>query len=181
MNQQTTSKTSLFLMELIIAITFFAISSAVCVRLFVSAHLLSQKNYDLTNAIMWSQNLAEVFYGSNGDLKEMSTFYPQAILSLEDDGVNGSLALFFDDKWDFSDASLTNASYEAIIQVSLEDASKVYSDVTEYDVFYKGYAYVGKIAIIDLKNQSDVFSSIPDDENIIINRLSVDQYQGKEN
>ncbi|WP_026652058.1 hypothetical protein [Butyrivibrio proteoclasticus] len=180
MNQQTTSKTSLFLMELIIAITFFAISSAVCVRLFVSAHLLSQKNYDLTNAVMWTQNLAEVFYGTKGDLHEMSALYSQGVLSLNDDEETGSLVLFFDENWDFSDASLVNSSYEAIIQVTKENASDVYKDVTEYQISYKGKAYVGQIAIIDLKNQSDVFSSIPDNEDIIINQLTVDQYIGKE-
>ena len=47
-------------MELIIAILFFSLASAVCVRLFTSAHSLSVDSINLSNSVTWSQNLAEV-------------------------------------------------------------------------------------------------------------------------
>ena len=39
--KQKSSRSALFLMELIFSILFFALASAVCVQLFVKAHLLS--------------------------------------------------------------------------------------------------------------------------------------------
>ena len=45
------SKSALFLMELILAILFFAAASAVCVQLFVKAHLMSQDTVDLNRAV----------------------------------------------------------------------------------------------------------------------------------
>ena len=44
------SRSGLFLLELIIAILFFAVTSAVCVNLFVQAHLTSAESSNLTAA-----------------------------------------------------------------------------------------------------------------------------------
>ena len=60
------SKASLFLMELIIAILIFSLSSALCVQLFAKAHLLSNKTKDLNHAISLCESVAEVYYGVNG-------------------------------------------------------------------------------------------------------------------
>ena len=42
MNRHDTSKSGLFLIELILSIFFFIIAMAVCLQLFVKAHTLSQ-------------------------------------------------------------------------------------------------------------------------------------------
>lgn len=55
------SKSALFLIELIIAIVFFAVSSAICMNLFVQAHLTSGRSKDLTTAMTLAQNYAEEF------------------------------------------------------------------------------------------------------------------------
>lgn len=57
------SKTSLFLMELIIAILFFSISSAVCIQLFVKSHLLDQKTQEENRLLITCQNLNEIYLG----------------------------------------------------------------------------------------------------------------------
>lgn len=69
------SKSGLFLMELILSILFFSISSAVCIQLFVKSHLISQQSVDLNNAIEWCQNIAEAFYGTNGNMDEMMLLF----------------------------------------------------------------------------------------------------------
>ncbi|MBQ6415183.1 MAG: hypothetical protein IJJ65_02920, partial [Butyrivibrio sp.] len=66
MNTQENSRTSLFLMELIIVILFFALASAICLRLFAGAHLMAENDRNLNHALIWSQNLSESFYGSKG-------------------------------------------------------------------------------------------------------------------
>lgn len=52
---------SLFLMELILAILFFSITSAVCVQFFVKSHLLSQESKILSQAVNECCNIAEIY------------------------------------------------------------------------------------------------------------------------
>ncbi|MCR5404378.1 MAG: hypothetical protein K6E91_11260 [Butyrivibrio sp.] len=178
------SKLSLFLMELIMVIFFFSLSAAVCVRLFTSAHLLSENARNMTNAAMWSQNLGEVFTGKKGDVREISALYPDAFLT-ENDPENakkgGSIVLFFDNDWEIVDDKLSDASYEAILEVDIKDAAEVYSDVSGYDIDYQGKAAVGSIAILDVRNLSENISSIADAGDFCILEEKVDLYLGKEN
>ena len=55
------SKNSLFLMELILSILFFTLTAAVCLQLFVKAHVLSQDTINLNHAVTQAQNFAEIF------------------------------------------------------------------------------------------------------------------------
>lgn len=61
MSIHKTSKSGLFLLELMIIILFFAITSAVCVQLFVTAHLTDQHSSDLNRAVLEVQSAAECF------------------------------------------------------------------------------------------------------------------------
>lgn len=180
MDQRSNSKTSLFLMELIIAIAFFALASAVCVRLFVSAHLLAEKNTNLNNSVLWCQNLAESFYGCKGNIKDIALLYPQGIATFSDNEDEGSLVLSFDENWELTSKDLVGSAYEAIIVIKKEDAKDVYSDVTEYNTALIGKAYVAEVAVIDLRKQSDIYVDIPDDKNLIINEILIDYYIGLE-
>ena len=177
MNTQDNSRTSLFLMELIIVIMFFALASAICLRLFVGAHLLAERDKNLNNAIIWSQNLSESFY-CNGRIHQMLNLYPNAFIALNDNETEGSIVLFFDKDWKQIDNSLEVASYEAVIVVKKDTAQNVYSDVNKYGVELKGNAMTGKIAIIDLRGQNNTFSDTPEDESIIIYSSKVDTYIG---
>lgn len=56
------SKSSLFLMELIIVIFFFSLTSAVCLEIFVKAHLVGENTKDLNNAVLYAENAGELFY-----------------------------------------------------------------------------------------------------------------------
>lgn len=62
-------------MELIISILFFSLAGAVCVKLFVNSHIISKDSVELNHALEWSQNVAEVFYGCNGDIEEMAALF----------------------------------------------------------------------------------------------------------
>ncbi len=83
------SKSSLFLMELIIALLFFALASTVCIRLFVNAHTLSRQTVDINMALNYAQNMAEAFMGCDGDLQALETLLTSSRLS--DDGSSLSL------------------------------------------------------------------------------------------
>lgn len=79
------SKSSLFLMELIIALLFFSLASTVCIRLFVNAHSLSNQTVDMNHAVNYAQNMAETFIGCGGDLQAMQTILSDSQLSPDDD------------------------------------------------------------------------------------------------
>ena len=180
MSTQENSRTSLFLMELIIVILFFAIASAVCLRLFVSAHLLSEKDKDLSHALVWAQDLSESFYGFGGRILQMKALYEDAYIALDESETDGSLILFFDEDWNEVDNSLAIASYEAVIEVKKDLAENVYSDVNEYGVALTGNAITGKITIIDLRGGEDTYTSAPDNKDIIIYESSIDTYIGND-
>ena len=52
-------KTGLFLLELIISILFFIIAAAVCIQLFVKAHLLDRRTEEKSGAVKLCTNYAE--------------------------------------------------------------------------------------------------------------------------
>ncbi len=181
MENKRSSKLSLFLMELIVAIMFFSLSAAICVRLFASAHVLAEKTGNLESAIMWTQNLSEAFTAKKGDLEKIAELYPDSyIVSDSDSEEAGSLIIIFDKNWEPMAKYLSDASYEVILSAATKDASEVYSDVTDYDVDLVGKAVAGDIAVIDLRGGKEILSVIPKDEQKIFYSSSIDVYIGKE-
>jgi type II secretory pathway component PulJ len=74
---------SLFLLELIIAIMFFSIASAVCVQFFVKSHLLSESARELNISVNEVSSTAELILSSK-DLKtaadSIHSEYPDAVI-----------------------------------------------------------------------------------------------------
>ena len=105
------SKSSLFLMELIVSILFFSLASAICIQLFVRSHSISAETINLNNAITQAQNLAEYWYATEADLHTMQNAIPCSRLS--DNG--NALTLYFDTDWQFlsSDIAVEDAGYYA--------------------------------------------------------------------
>lgn len=73
MKHRYASKSSLFLMELLIAITVFALTSAICMQIFTYAKIKSDFAGDLSTAITSAQNVAECYKAYHGDLKSVTT------------------------------------------------------------------------------------------------------------
>ena len=170
-------------MELIVAIMFFSLSAAVCVRLFASAHTLSEKTGNLENAIMWTQNLSEAFTAKNGDLEEIAKLYSYGYLSYTSDDSKEkecSLILIFDKDWEPVEQGLSDASYEVILTSAIKDAKDVYSDVPDYNIELVGKAASGSIAVLDIRGGSEVISEPSADNENIFYRGSIDSYLGKE-
>ncbi len=67
---QKTKRTSLFLVELIVAILFFSLSVAVCIRLFSVSHLKSKEAEYRDIALIQAQNFIEFFKINEGDSTE---------------------------------------------------------------------------------------------------------------
>ena len=182
MDQRGNSRLSLFLMELILAIMFFSLSAAVCVRLFTSAHFMAEGAKNISRASIWSQNLAEAFESSQGDLSGIEKLYPDAYVSHNADdpsGRGGYIILFFDENWNRID-SLAGAAYFASINIATKEAGEVYSDVTDYGVPLTGKASIGYIAVLDVRGIEGDFLPENVDPGRAIMNFKVDAYLGKE-
>jgi hypothetical protein len=182
MDNMKSSRLSLFLMELIIAIFFFSLSAGVCVRLFVSAHTLSERTENLENAVMWTQNLSEAFVAKKGDLKAIAKLFPDGFVSetsTGESGKEGNIILIFDDRWELMENTLSDASYEVIMSTALKDASEVYNDVNTYGEL-RGKAAAGGIAVYDLRGTSDILTNINENADNAFHFITVDVYVGEE-
>ena len=127
METKYSSKASLFLMELIIAILFFAISSAICTQLFVKSHIISQHTVNDNHAVLWVQNISEVFYSKNGDFESCKTFFKEdeaasdyAFLTPLLSAYEDSMYFIFDRDWNLVQDS-ASADYIVLALYSSDD------------------------------------------------------------
>lgn len=81
MKNNSRSRSSLFLMELILVILFFAVAGSICVQIFVKAHLLSQSASDLNRALNLAQSAAAGLDASGGSLKDLAVQFPEGTLA----------------------------------------------------------------------------------------------------
>ena len=86
------SKSGLFLIELIIVITVFSISAAVCLRLFFQSRVIANESYNLSRASLEVQSAADCYKSSGGDLAETADRLGGSLL-------DGKLMIYYDEKW----------------------------------------------------------------------------------
>lgn len=75
MKKNYASRSSLFLIELIISIFFFIIAAAICMQLFIKSHSISQDTVAINHAIVLTQNLSEIFINENGDFSKVKNYF----------------------------------------------------------------------------------------------------------
>lgn len=133
MSNNSSSKTGLFLMELIISLLFFSLAGAICIQLFVQSHLLSNKSVDLKHSVLWAQNVAETFYGCNGDTYAMSELLEGCTLYEQEENQK-LLTIFFDKDFHpfFPDVRMSaspDGSYQLFADIT-EDTDLVNCNIT---------------------------------------------------
>lgn len=94
MERTPAKRSSLFLLELMIAILFFCLASAVCVQIFVKAHTISRETQELNTALEKVSGYTELFLA---------------------DALTGDTEVFYDADW--QECSKDEASYEIVIRV----------------------------------------------------------------
>ena len=119
------SRSSLFLMEMIIAILFFSLASAVCIQLFAKSHTLSTKTVNQNHAVIQAQNLAESYLAYEGSLEEMTPLFEHCSL----EAASNKLTLSFDAQWNTTQEE--NAVYQAVlIGYPADDKGLITADIT---------------------------------------------------
>lgn len=97
MERTPAKRSSLFLLELMIAILFFCLASAVCVQIFVKAHTTSRETQELNTALEKVSGYTELFLA---------------------DALTEDTEVFYDTDW--QECSKEEASYEIVIRVELD-------------------------------------------------------------
>ncbi|WP_337663590.1 hypothetical protein [Suilimivivens sp.] len=140
-------KTSLFLMELIIAILFFSLAATICIQLFVKSHMISERSIALNHSILLAQNTAEIFYATNGDPEKMASLLgcgeSSGTAAIADSDNASTLTLFYTDKFDCLDpAEAASAVFQQTISLyadsdpALITCHIVISELSSGDVIY---------------------------------------------
>ncbi|MBQ8596847.1 MAG: hypothetical protein IJ409_03575 [Lachnospiraceae bacterium] len=141
MNNSTSSKTGLFLMELIIAILFFSVSGAICVQLFVQSHITSKDSVELNHAVEWCQNVAEAFYGCEGNPEEMMALFENSYVGDMAEAGNTFYLNFNEDfqptpvVWEKSSYTPSDHAYKVSVHVYEEDKF-IKCNITAYAYTY---------------------------------------------
>lgn len=98
-------------MELIITILLFAGCGAVCVRLFVTTHIMTKETVELNEAVSIAEGFAEVMRGTDGDFSSVLEHYPDAVC-----GGEGFFEVFYNE--DFDVCEFSEASYFCDVTMS---------------------------------------------------------------
>ena len=108
MNKYRPIKSSIFLLEIMLNILFFAILTTICIQLFFKARILSKNALLLDHAVAACTSIAEV-YQSEEDGKEMIlALYPDAI------ALNKTILFYFDEN--YLPCTEINSSYRAVLE-----------------------------------------------------------------
>ncbi|MCQ2545351.1 MAG: hypothetical protein MJ144_02850 [Clostridia bacterium] len=108
---------SLFLLELIIAILFFSACAAVCVQFFVKSHTMSQDSKELNFAVNECTTLAEIIQSSDTESQAVSSIkdiFPNADIQMDAEAT--TMGIYFDEN--FKECTPANAKY--IVNAGLE-------------------------------------------------------------
>ena len=148
MTRHSQQQSRLFLLEITLAILFFSLASAVCLRCFAKSHILSTQAAELNQAVSQSENIAELLRSlpknDRKDAQKISNVlqleYPFVNFSATDTATDmdtdidtdtdieidsaqkslGSWSLYFDSDW--TSCQKAQAVYKIQIQAFCEDS-----------------------------------------------------------
>lgn len=99
MKKGTVKRTNLFLIELIIAILFFTLASAICIKLFSNAFVKSNETAALNMALSKATSAAEGILGTDGSMESLLQLFPTG------EKQDSALLVFYDKDWQATKAS----------------------------------------------------------------------------
>lgn len=112
MKRKQVKRSSIFLLELMIAIMFFCLSSGVCIRLFVKSHTVSQDTQNLNMALSQVSAVAEVFRSG----MDMQEFLEREYLEYEGNEEDLEFFIYYDKDW--QECRKEEAEFYLSIQIS---------------------------------------------------------------
>ena len=138
MQTKNSSKSGIFLMELILSILFFSIAAAVCVKLFVTSHQLSDQSVNLNYAVAMTESIAEAFYGCNGNVGELESLFPDARMDQIDEQTIFTINNAKEGLCAFVNINASGELTTCGIRVGTSQQNTAYQDKgTEFDSIYE--------------------------------------------
>ena len=123
MQTQTSRRSSLFLLELMIAILFFILASGICIRLFVKSHTLEQASRNLDASVREAVSVAEILRSQDDPFSVLETVYPLGISE------NGDFTIYYDKNWELCTES--DGAYRLRLSTAM-DASFLTGTINVY-------------------------------------------------
>lgn len=114
MNPSRNTRSSIFLLELMIAILFFSLGSAICIQVFVKAHTLNQSAQDLSFASTQVSSVASVVKYTDQTMTSLKKFYP-----LIQETENGFIIYYDKNR---KECAAKDASYQLMICPGTEES-----------------------------------------------------------
>lgn len=102
------SKTGLFLIEMLFALAFFMLAAAICLQIFAKSHTISEDSSLKTKAAMEAQNIAEIWLQDTTELDTLTIIYP-TILQSQD-----CYTIFYDSSW--NPCLEKDKTYQAVLE-----------------------------------------------------------------
>ena len=103
------TKTSLFLLELMISLLLFSFCAAICVQIFHASNKRTESAEDLSKAVFEATTLAELYKANGGDLQAVAdSFNPVHAWYMND-----VLSVYFDENWNETMMPMLRSSYPA--------------------------------------------------------------------
>ncbi len=110
------SKTSLFLMEMIFALLFLALSSTACIRIFAAAKMNHTQAQEWRQIQMLTTSVGEILEGSDGTAETFVSLLPEG--NIQDNVIEW----YYDKSW--KSCSASQASYEMELTLSVTTPSR---------------------------------------------------------
>ncbi|MBQ3104431.1 MAG: hypothetical protein IJC59_01060 [Lachnospiraceae bacterium] len=127
----------LFLMELIFAIFFFSVASAVCVQIFVKSHLLSKQAQALNLAVSECSGIAEAITTSPDSETvglRLQDMYPEGLWAAH----ASSLTVYYNDRME---PCLREQGSYALSLVLTKETTLLYADISVIDLSHENSIY----------------------------------------
>ncbi|MDR0446521.1 MAG: hypothetical protein LBH17_05775 [Oscillospiraceae bacterium] len=116
------AKTSLFLVELIIALLLFAFCAAVCIQIFRGASTRVNNSEALSRAVFEATAAAELYKAHGGDMRKTADEYDDAVINEADD----SLTIHFDEAWEPAPATTpATADFTLTLRETQDGAAEI--------------------------------------------------------
>lgn len=131
MNRYRHSKSSLFLMEIILNILFFSILVTFCLQIFFKAYRISEDTSVLHRAVTICSSIAEICQSTEDTDEVLLTIYPDAVSQ------DQNTIIYFDDN--FSQCSEEKAVYRLCVtpaQDALVSYNVIFSKIETTDTIY---------------------------------------------
>lgn len=129
MNQSSGNHSRIFLMELIVAILFFSLASAICLRMFAASRQMSKDTTELNMAMNQAGNAAELLKYAVSESEAfpdyISSQYPYSIADTMD------IAVYFDENWNH--CTYQNAVYYMQIAQESEENGIIPCQIAVWD------------------------------------------------